>query len=319
MPFQDIDDVSVSGPPRAPSSTERAFRKIFIEDWSLKLLAFAISLVLWLTVTGQNEPVTIRTSVLLNFIRPESLEIGNDPPRSVDVLLTASRHKLNRLSLTDLVVTIDLSDQHQGERVLRLSDRAQMELPDGVRINAFQPSAIPIRLEPIVERQVQIEPQLEGKPADGYEVYSFHPDKGFVTVHGPANHVNALQKAPTETISIGGRRESFTAPNVAVDIPDPKVDLFDPVVTVEVEIGEHRTEKTFAGIPLTGAPGSQPRTTTVTLFGPATLLAELRPEDIRIVVESVGNTVEPRLELPPSFQGRIILRPLKSALPPQNK
>jgi len=319
MPFQDIDDISISGPPRAPSGLERAFRKIFIEDWSLKLLALTISLVLWLTVTGQNEPVTIRTSVLLNFIRPESFEIGNDPPRSVDVLLTASRHKLDRLSLPDLVATVDLSDQHAGERVLRLSDRAQMELPDGVKINAFQPSAIPIRLEPIVERQLVIEPQLEGKPAEGCEVYSFHPDKSSVTVHGPANHVNALQKAPTETISIGGRRESFTAPNVAIDIPDPKVDLFDPVVTVEIEIGELRTEKTFAAIPLTGAPSIQPRTTTVTLFGPASLLAELRPQDIRIVVESTGNTVEPRLELPPSFQGRIILRPLKSPLPPQNR
>jgi YbbR domain-containing protein len=319
MPFQDIDDVSISGPPRAPSGLERAFRKIFIEDWSLKLLALTISLVLWLTVTGQNEPVTIRTSVLLNFIRPESFEIGNDPPRSVDVLLTASRHKLDRLSLPDLVATVDLSDQHAGERVLRLSDKAQMELPDGVKINAFQPSAIPIRLEPIVERQLGIEPQLEGKPAEGYEVYSFHADKSSVTVHGPANHVNALLKAPTETISLGGRRESFTAPNVAIDIPDPKVDLFDPVVTVEVEIGELRTEKTFAGIPLSGAPSIQPRTTTVTLFGPASLLAELRPQDIRIVVESTGNTVEPRLELPPSFQGRIILRPLKSPLPPQNK
>jgi len=319
MPFQDIDDVSISGPPSAPSGLERVFRKIFMEDWSLKLLALAISLVLWLTVTGQNEPVTIRTSVLLNFIRPESLEIGNDPPRNVDVLLTASRHKLDRLRLPDLVATVDLSDQHAGERVLRLSDRAQMELPDGVRINAFQPSAIPVRLEPIVERQLQIEPQLDGKPAEGYEVYSFHPDKSSVTVHGPVNHVNALQKAPTETISIGGRRESFTVPNVAIDIPDPKVDLFDPVVSVEIEIGERRAEKTFAGIPLTGAPSTQPRTTTVTLFGPASLLAELRPEDIRIVVGSAGNAVEPRLELPPSFQGRITLRPLKSPLPPQNR
>ena len=317
MPFQDVDDVSISELPRAPGGIERAFRKIFVEDWSLKLLALGITLVLWLAVTGQNEPVTIRTSVLLNFIRPDSLDIGNDPPRSVDVLLTASRHKLDRLSLPDLVATVDLSDQHAGERVLRLSDRAQMELPDGVKINAFQPSAIPIRLEPIVERQLEIEPQLEGIPAEGYEVYSFHPDKSSVTVHGPANHVNALQKAPTETISLGGRKESFTAPNVAIDILDPKVDLLDPVVTVEIEIGERRIEKTFAGIPLTGARSIQPRTTTVTLFGPASLLAELRPEDIRLVVESAGSTVEPRLELPPSFQGRIILRPLKSPSPPK--
>jgi len=36
-----------------PSNTiERWLRRIFIEDWSLKLLALAITLVLWFLVSG---------------------------------------------------------------------------------------------------------------------------------------------------------------------------------------------------------------------------------------------------------------------------
>src|SRR4026209_369178 len=165
MPFQDEDEVTTSDPCPAPTRAETLLRRIFLEDWSLKLLSLAIAIVLWLLVTGQNEPVTAHVNVQLNLIRPPSLEISNDPPRTVDVMLTGSRNKLDDLTALDLVATVDLSDQHPGERVLRLADKAVISLPQGVKVDGYQPSAIPIRLEPIVDRQVAIEPKLEGRPA----------------------------------------------------------------------------------------------------------------------------------------------------------
>src|SRR5215207_815127 len=192
MPFQDIDEVTLSDRRPAPSRTEKLLRRIFLEDWSLKLLSLAIAVVLWLLVTGQNQPVTAHVNVQLNFIRPQALEISNDPPRTVDVMLTGSRNKLDDLTSLDLVATVDLSDQRPGERVLRLADKAQISLPQGIKVDGFQPSAIPIRLELIMERQVDIEPKLEGQPARGFEVYAVRPSKGSVTVRGPASRVNAL-------------------------------------------------------------------------------------------------------------------------------
>src|SRR4026209_316349 len=177
MPFQDEDEVTTSDPCPAPTRAETLLRRIFIEDWSLKLLSLAIAIILWMLVTGQNQPVTAHVNLQLNFIRPQSLEISNDPPRTVDVMLTGSRNKLDDLTSLDLVATVDISDQRAGERVLRLADKAQIALPQGVKVDGFQPSAIPVRLEPIVERQVPIEPKLEGKAADGYEVYSAFPNK----------------------------------------------------------------------------------------------------------------------------------------------
>src|SRR5689334_7374909 len=202
MLFQDDDEITET-PNAAParrSRVEKLLRKLFIEDWSLKLLSLAIALVLWLLVTGQNQPVTAHLNVQLNFIRPPSLEISNDPPRTVDVMLTGSRNKLDDLTSLDLVATVDISDQRAGERVLRLADKAQISLPQGVKVDGYQPSAIPIRLEEIVERQVPVEPKLEGKPADGFEVYSAFTSKGSVSVRGPASRVNALQKVATESV-----------------------------------------------------------------------------------------------------------------------
>src|SRR5688572_5219295 len=167
MPFQDIDETTAPDPRPAPNRVEKLLRRIFLEDWSLKLLSLAIAIVLWLLVTGQNEPVTAHVNVQLNFIRPPALEISNDPPRTVDVMLTGSRNKLDDLTSLDLVATVDLADQRAGERVLRLTDKALITLPQGIKIDGFQPSAIAIRLEEAVERQVNVEPKLEGKPADG--------------------------------------------------------------------------------------------------------------------------------------------------------
>ena len=311
MPFQDVDEIAepVDLTPSAPSRTEKLLRRIFLEDWSLKLLSLAIALVLWLVVTGQNQPVTAHVNVQLNFIRPPALEISNDPPRTVDVMLTGSRNKLDDLTSLDLVATVDISDQRAGERVLRLADKADIQLPQGVKVDGYQPSAIPVRLEPIVERQVAVEPKLEGKPADGFEVYSVRPSKGSVILRGPESRVLAVEKVITEGIWLGGRTGSFPAQNVAIEVADPKIDLVDPVVNVNVEIGERRVEKTFSGVATSSTNGGrvQPASVSVTLLGPASMIETLKADQIKIVFD--GN--ESHVELPQTLNGRVTLKSMQ--------
>ena len=313
MPFQDIDETTAPDPrPAPPTRVEKMLRRIFLEDWSLKLLSLAIAIVLWLLVTGQNEPVTAHVNVQLNFIRPPSLEISNDPPRTVDVMLTGSRNKLDDLTSLDLVATVDITDQRAGERVLRLADKAQISLPQGIKVDGYQPSAIPIRIEEVVERQINVEAKIEGKPADGFEVYGVYPDKGSVSVRGPASRVNALPKVTTESIWLAGRKESFTAENVGIDVPDPKVSLVDPVVNVNIEIGEQRIEKNFSGVSVSTAQGGkvQPATTSVTLLGATSLINSLKPEEVKIVVDE---DLKPRLEVPPALKGKVILKSVSTS------
>ena len=304
MPFQDVDEVAPEIE-RRPNRVEKLLRRIFLEDWSLKLLSLAIAIVLWLVVTGQNEPVTAHVNVQLNFIRPQALEISNDPPRTVDVMLTGSRNKLDNLTALDLVGTVDLSDQRAGEKVVRLAGKVQISLPQGVKVDGFQPSAIQISLEPILERQIAIEPKLEGKPAEGYEVYAVRPNKGSVTVRGPESRVNALQKVVTESISLSGHKDTFTA-NVAINVSDSKVDLMDPVVSVEIEIGEKPVEKTLSGVAVSPADGKAGRRTTIIVSGAPSVLNTLRADDLKIVFDT--STQEPRLQLPPELQGKVTLK-----------
>ena len=306
MPFQDVEEIS-SEPVRTPSAVEKVLRKIFVEDWSLKLLSLGITLLLWLLVTSQNEPVSAHVNVQLNFVRPQLLEISNDPPKFVDVELTGSRRKLDNLSPLDLVATIDLTDQRAGERVIRLADKVHLSLPQGLRVDRFVPSAIPIRLEAIVDREIPIEPKVEGHPADGYEVYGITPSQSTVVVRGPVSKIGELDKAPTETVWLSGQKETFTANNVAIDIPDPKIDLVNPAVNIRVEIGEQRIERVFTDVPVSADGRSQvdPARATVTLQGPQRLIETLKKEEIKIVLNAAS---EPVLQLPAPVVGGVTLK-----------
>jgi len=313
MPFQDVDEVETPDVGHPPNRVVKLARKIFLEDWSLKLLSLAIAMVLWLVVTGQNEPVTAHVNVQLNFIRPQSLEISNDPPRTVDVMLTGSRNKLDDLTALDLVATVDISDQQPGERVLRLADKAQISLPQGVKVDGFQPSAIPIRLEPIVERQVPIEPKLEGKSPDGFQVYGVRPSKGSVLVRGPESRVNSLQKVLTESIWLTGHKESFTASNLGIDVPDTKIDLLDPVVSVQVDIAEVPVDRTFSGVRILNSDGTAPLLN-ITVSGPPSILDKLKAEDLQIGLQPVGTSsiMERRLVVAPELEGKVTLKSINN-------
>ena len=118
-------------------------------------------------------------------------------------------------------------------------------------------------------------------------------------MRGPESRVNALQKVLTESIWVSGHKETFTASNLGIDVPDPKVDLLDPVVSVVVEIAELPVEKTFTGVP--NAEGSP---LIVRVSGPPSILNKLQPEDLKI-----GNS---KLQVAPELEGKVKLKSVKN-------
>ena len=293
-------------------AARRWLRALLFEDWTLKVLALVITLGLWYAVTTQRAPAQMRLrAVQLDFILPEGVEIGNDPADEVDVTLEGSQGKLAELNARNLVARADLTELRAGDRVLRLTDKnVSMDLPEGVRIVNINPRSLTLHLEPLVERDVPVEARFEGAPPEGFRAGAVQVTPSSVRVRGPQSHVNAVERAYTETISLAEQRETLFLPQVAVDIPDHKVTPVEASVSVRVEIGEEQAERRFAGVAVrsaTGAPVS-PQTVTLTLRGPRTVVEALRPEDVRVVVEvAEDGRPAPRLSLPPSAQGRVEL------------
>lgn len=239
MSFPELNE-GPKKPVLRPHWTRRWLREIFVKDLGLKLLALVISLALWYGVTGQRTPTTIRVPrVSLNFRLPNETEISNDPRGEVEVALTGNKNALDTINVRDLIVNVDVSDLKPGEyNVLLTPERVTMGLPDGVHYGDIQPNNVLLRLEPRIERELEVEVRHSGNIAEGYELRSITATPERVKVRGPASHVNPLQKAQTDVVSFEGRKESFILPQVTVEIGDRKVDLVDAFVSVQVEIEE---------------------------------------------------------------------------------
>jgi YbbR domain-containing protein len=231
--------------------------------------------------------------------------------KKIDVMLVGSQDKLAVLTSRDLVAQVDVTTLLPGDRNPRLTDKnVSMELPEGVRILEITPRSLTLHLEPVETREVPVEARFEGALPEGFARGAVQVEPGRIRVRGPQSHVEAVERAFTETISLNGRREPLTLPQVAVDIPDHKVVPVDATVSVRVEIGEEPAERRLTNISVRSESGDavSPAAATVMLRGPRSLVEALRPEDVRLVVafgeDGRANT---RLMLPPSAQGRVEL------------
>jgi YbbR domain-containing protein len=292
--------------------TRRWLRALFLEDWTLKALALLVTLGLWYAVTTQRAPATKRLhDVPLEFLLPDNVSIGNDPVDKVDVMLRGSQDKLAVLTARDLVAQMDMTNLQPGDRNPRLTEKnVSMELPEGVSILEITPHSLTLHLEPVEMRDVPVEAHFEGAPPEGFArgAVVVTPDR--IRVRGPQSHVDAVERAFTETISLAGRREPFTLPQVAVDIPDHKVVPLDATVSVRVEIGEEQSERRLTNVPVRSESGGavSPSTAVLTLRGPRSIVETLRPDDVRLVVAPAEDgKPTTRLMLPPSAQGRVEL------------
>jgi YbbR domain-containing protein len=318
MSFPEIDE-EVRRPVRKPHWAERWLRAIFIEDWGTKLLALLISLALWYGVTGQRKPTTIRVPrVPLNFRLPSNMEISNEPRGDVEITLTGSKRALDTLNVRELVANVDVSDYAPGEHNVPLSlERVTMGLPDGVRYGDIQPNSVQLKLEPRVEREVEVDVRRSGNVPAGYELRRITVTPQKIKVRGPASHLNVLQKAPTEVISLDGRTENFTLPQVAIEIADKKLDLIDSAVSINFEIGEERIEKALGNVSVRASDGArvQPETATIVVYGERAVINQLNAGNVKLVLDAAEDgSFKARLELPAELQGRVELRSTNPAL-----
>jgi YbbR domain-containing protein len=307
MTFRDVERDAVQ-------MVRRWLHDLLFADWGLKLLALAITLGLWFAVTGQRVPTTARLhDVRLSFVLPADMEISNEPRDRVDVTLRGSKRVLDAIKLGDMSLSYDASSYRQGERVVRLSpNNITVQLPEGINtegvvVERIEPGSIPLRLERRVERELAVEPKIEGQLPDGYELVGLESLPARVRVRGPESHVGALERAPTETILLDGRTETFTTTQIAIDIQDRKIVALDTVVDVQVKIAETQMTKRLGGVAARAADGSDSRLT-IEVRGARSVVEALRAADLSVVFDTAADgTPRPRLLLPPNLEGRVEL------------
>ncbi len=144
---------------------------------------------------------------------------------------------------------------------------------------------------------VEVVPDLQGKPAEGYRQGIVLIEPSTVTLQGPPS---ILDKMPgfveTLPISLTGATESLSL-RTALTLPATVAVVGGNLVTVFVEILPIQSSRTLTGtVELQGIqPGlvatASPSVVEIILEGPDPKLAELKPQSLRIVVNLYGYTI----------------------------
>lgn len=286
----------------------RVLRKIFVDDWILKLVALLITLTLWMGVTGLRTPTTARLkSVALNLKVQNDIEVMSAPVAEVDLVVTGDKRKVDLLNPRDLVASLDLTSVEPGERTVQVTaENISVELPTGVRLESVEPGVIPVTLEKVLEKEVPVKVEVFGAIPPGMEVYSAIANPSTIRVRGPESIVRMVDAVTTEKVALKGRQDDFSVSEVALQAVNPKARLAETVVGVQVKIGEKRVEKQVS-VPVTLE--GKKRTAIITLYGPAASFETLKPEDLGVEPSRDSNG-EPSVTVtvPNSLKGSVEVR-----------
>ena len=273
----------------------------------MKLVALLITLGLWLGVTGLGTRKKERFSAVpLTFRVSNDAEITHAPVQEVNLVLSGDSRRLDEVRSTDLNVSVDLTAVTPADLIVSLDPQSVSVagLPRGVTVEEIQPLRIPVKLEAVEERDVDVNVATEGALAPGYEIYSTTTIPARVRVHGPTDYVKTLDDLPTDTIDIAGKKDDFIARQVPVLVANPKTTLLATSVDVQFRIGEKRIERTFH-LPVTGTS----KTVTFTAYGPRTALAKLRPDAFKVdVALDLNGDETPHITIPGDLTDTVEIR-----------
>jgi hypothetical protein len=125
----------------------RFLRKYIFASAALKLLALAISFLLWATYTS--EPFAeVGFQVPLEFTSmPTHLEISGDLPTAVHVRVRGRSALLRRMVAADINLRVDLKDGKEGPSQIRITPD-MVGAPYGVTVVQVSPSQFQVTLVP---------------------------------------------------------------------------------------------------------------------------------------------------------------------------
>jgi len=298
--------------------------RLILENKWLKLLSLILAVLLF---NFSKQPASsIRIGgVPVEFVGiPAGMEIVNIDSPVVNLQLRGPRNLLTSLSSNEITVPVDLSNKEQGERVAHLQIR-DVKLPDRIEVLNISPASLRLRLERTLSHEAPIRPRTEGSLPDGLEIYEVAINPNRIQIEGPEREIRRTEYLSTETIDLSGRASTFTL-LVDVEVASPLRVVGSEQVNMTVRLGEVRVRKVVSAVPVLfegGAmakPPVSPKKITVELWGPRSLVEEIKLSDIgaTITIEQLSRgdraVLEPRITLPDKYRDTVTARPVSAAL-----
>jgi YbbR domain-containing protein len=182
----------------------------FISNLSTLILAFALSLVVWISAVTAADPNIERnrtTSLQIVGLDPNIIVIGNVPTQ-VRVTLEAPTSVMESMNTSETAITawIDLSGLGAGTYDLEVQTQINPAFRP-VRRQQVVPDIVTVTVESLVTQTFPVDLEITGDPAIGYQKGAPGHEPASVTISGPANLVERIADVHAE-MDISGAVET---------------------------------------------------------------------------------------------------------------
>jgi len=167
------------------------------------ILSFAIAMVLWLMTHGAADIERgVDIPVVFTGV-PEKLVITDQSTGAINIRVRGSRAALRDVGPSEQQYRVDVSGAKLGTLVHEV-DASLIEVPRGASITSRSPAVIEVKFERRGRKAVHVRVDLEGEPAEGFEVVSVEVEPPRVWLTGARGDVLRLSEVATETIDVKG-------------------------------------------------------------------------------------------------------------------
>ena len=279
-------------------SIGRQIGKAMFDNLYLKGFALLLAIGLWSVVPDPSVLHIVSGVPVQLDSMPGELALAEPVVVTLDVSVRGSVLRTRDLSPGELAPLIDMFDMFEGDNTVLLTAE-MMNVPFGVTVESIDPPQVTISLERRVRRDLLVNVVVEGSPHEDYQIYDKLVEPETVPVSGPASRMDALEAIATEKVGVTGRRESLVR-TVSV-IPDDPTLRLDGETEVQVTVAIEERPISFQlqgiGVSVTNAVSRvvvNPAVIGVVLQGPASVLANLTPDNFLATIDVAG--LAPRAE-----------------------
>jgi YbbR domain-containing protein len=276
----------------------RAFLTRLTRQWQLKLLAFALAMLLWVVVSGEQlQSRLLPVPLEVRVTDPSYQLIESSIPSEVDVRFVGPGREFIEMALRRPHLILDVAEVNDTAEVFRLEPGMVQASGQNITARGVDPSRIRLRFHRRATRTVPVE--VTYGPGYGTSWTLLAPpivEPGSVTVSGPTAAVRSVDEVPTIPLRIAAG-DSVVDRELELD-PAALRGLGFSVGRVRVRArSDALLERTVAGVQVDLGPGLvvTPDTVSVRLRGPRSLVEALQPSELRVVVsiDSIPETIPP--------------------------
>jgi len=207
-----------------------------MRNWGLKLLAFALALVLWLTLIPEERTFSEKslTIALETHNLPADLELVERPPVAIDLTVRAPRRLIDQITSSNVFAKLNLANATIAQQEYPLNE-SMISVPAGATVVKIYPSKVRLRLERTEQAVLEIVPELIGEVREGLRIEKVEAVPASVVVKGPQNRIKKQDRVRTTPIDVSAFTQSSEV-EADLILPHPDLRLATPQTRVRVRI-----------------------------------------------------------------------------------